>query len=68
MLQAVEAEIDKEGKIRLKERIRLKKPRKAIVIILDDSENTNDTALLSELSLAEDWNRQEEEEAWAKFQ
>jgi hypothetical protein len=28
----------------------------------------NETALLSEQALAEDWNRPEEEEAWAKFQ
>jgi hypothetical protein len=28
----------------------------------------NETALLSEHALAEDWNRPEEEEAWAKFQ
>jgi len=28
----------------------------------------NETALLSESSLAVDWNRPEEDEAWAKFQ
>ena len=28
----------------------------------------NETALLSEQALAEDWNHPEEEEAWAKFQ
>ena len=28
----------------------------------------NETALLSEAALATDWNRPEEDEAWAKFQ
>lgn len=28
----------------------------------------NETALLSEATLATDWNRPEEDEAWAKFQ
>lgn len=28
----------------------------------------NETALLSEAALAVDWNRPEEDEAWAKFQ
>ena len=28
----------------------------------------NETALLSESALATDWNRQEEDEAWEKFQ
>lgn len=30
--------------------------------------SVNETALLSESTLATDWNRAEEDEAWAKFQ
>lgn len=32
------------------------------------SEQTSETALLSEHALAEDWLNQEEEDAWARFQ
>ncbi|OQX03684.1 MAG: hypothetical protein BWK73_38725 [Thiothrix lacustris] len=68
MFQAVEAEIDQDGKVKLKEPIRLKDKHKALVIILDQSEGIAELALLSEAALAKDWNRAEEEEAWQAFQ
>ena len=41
---------------------------RALVTILEDAPDINDTALLSEAALAEDWNRAEEDAAWAYLQ
>jgi len=69
MLQAVEATIDKDGRVRLRQDIQLPEPRRAVVIILDEpAYEITETALLSEASLAEDWNRPEEDEAWSYLQ
>jgi hypothetical protein len=65
MFQAIEAEIDTQGNVKLMESIQLTESKKALVVIL---ENVNTTALLSESTLAQDWNREEEDEAWEKFQ
>lgn len=65
MFQAIEAEIDTQGNVKLLESIKLPESKNALVVIL---ENVNTTALLSESALAQDWNREEEDEAWAKFQ
>ncbi len=40
----------------------------AILTILDESAPADETALLSEQSLAEDWNRPEEDAAWSYLQ
>jgi hypothetical protein len=61
MWKAVEATIEEDGKVFLKEPLRLSRPCRAIVTILEDPEI--ETALLSEASLGEDWNRPEEDEA-----
>ena len=69
MLIAVEAIIEKNGEVHLQKPIRLTSPCRAIVTILDEkSDVINETALLSEVSLSEDWNRPEEEEAWSHLQ
>jgi len=71
MMQTVQAVIDKNGKIRLLENVQVSRPRRALVTILDDEvfdEVPNMTALLSELALATDWNRPEEDDAWAHLQ
>ncbi len=71
MLQTVEAMIDKNGKVHLLENLQFTKPRRALVTILDEEiidEQSNITALLSEQALAVDWNRPEEDEAWAHLQ
>jgi len=41
--------------------------RRALVTILDE-EAVSDTAILSEAALAEDWDRPEEDAAWAHLQ
>jgi hypothetical protein len=61
-MKAYEAIIDKTGTVRLKEKLRLNHPCRAIVTILD-GEVEMDGALLSEASLAVDWSRPEEDEA-----
>jgi hypothetical protein len=69
MFRSVEAIIERNGKVHLKEPIHLNAPCRAIVTILDEtSEAISETALLSEASLSEDWNRPEEDEAWSHLQ
>lgn len=70
MIKTVEAIIDEQGKVRLLEAVQLSVPRRALVTILDEGPTsaTDETALLSEAALAEDWNRPEEDAAWAHLQ
>ena len=69
MLIAVEAIIEKNGKVRLQKPIRLNSPCRAIVTILDEkSDVISETALLSVAALSEYWNRPEEAEAWSHLQ
>jgi len=70
MIRTVEAIIEPDGKVVLLETVSLTEARRALVTILEDepSQNVSTTALLSEQSLAEDWNRPEEDEAWSHLQ
>ena len=69
MLQTVEGQIDENGQIRLLEPLTLPHPRRVLVTILPSyPKEENETALLSAASLALDWNRKEEDEAWAHLQ
>jgi hypothetical protein len=70
MIRTVEAIIDEQGNVKLLEPVALSSTRRALVIILEDVEIVlgNETALLSESALAEDWNRPEEEAAWSHLQ
>lgn len=70
MIRTVEAVIDEHGNVRLLEPVHLPAARRALVTILAEhpvarvAENT----LLSEATLAEDWNRPDEDKAWAHLQ
>ncbi len=64
MLKSVEATIETDGTVYLKEPVRLTHVCRAIVTIIEDTEIC-ETALLSEQALAEDWNRPEEDKAWS---
>ena len=67
-MQTVQAVIEKNGKVHLLENVQISRPRRALVTILEDEafdEIPNITDLLSEQALATDWNRPEEDEAWA---
>ena len=68
MPKIIEATIDEQGNVRLLEPIQLPKPRRAYVTILTDELDVSETALLSEVALAEDWNRSEEDAAWSHLQ
>ena len=70
MIKTIEAVIDEEGKVKLLQSVRLPKSRRALVTILEEEPlaAVSETALLSEESLAEDWNRPEEDEAWSYLQ
>lgn len=70
MIQTIEAVIDEQGRVQLLQNVRLPKVRRALVTILEENPTTaiSETALLSEASLAEDWNRVEEDEAWSHLQ
>ncbi len=67
MLKSIEAIIDREGHIRPLEEVRVPEGTHAIITFLPTSDIPNDTAFLSEGALG-DWNRPEEEEAWAYLQ
>ena len=70
MIRTVEAVIDEDGNVRLLEPIHPSEARRALVTILDEraAPRASETALLSEAALAQDWNRPEEDEAWAHLQ
>ena len=68
MLLTYEAELDEHGVIRLGDLIRFPRGKRVLVTILDDEpEVAHEVALMSEDALS-DWNRPEEDEAWAEFQ
>jgi hypothetical protein len=66
MLQTIEAVTDEKGALRILEPIELPKKRRVIITILDEepTEDAFNLALVSEASLATDWLRPEEDEAW----
>jgi hypothetical protein len=70
MIQTHEAVIDEDGTVRLLEEVHLPAARRALVTILEEEPSAHpiETALLSEEALAEDWNRPEEDAAWAHLQ
>ena len=67
MLKSVEATIEADGQVHLKEPVHLTRTCRAIVTIIEDIDIA-ETALLSEESLGTDWNRPEEEAAWSYLQ
>ena len=70
MIRKIEAVVDEQGTVRLKETVRLTAPRRAVVTIFDEdrASKIDEAALLSEPALAQDWNRPEEDAAWSYLQ
>jgi hypothetical protein len=69
MHRAIEAITEEGGGGCLLEAVRLPPGRRVLVVVLDDAHAPGDeAALLSEGALAEDWDRPEEDEAWAHLQ
>jgi hypothetical protein len=52
----------------LPKKVKLPAARRGILTILDEPVPVAETALLSEAALAQDWDRPEEDEAWAHLQ
>jgi len=67
MIRTIEAVVDQNRNVRLLEEVQLPGARRALVTILDDAPRSEETALLSEGSLA-DWSRPEEDAAWSHLQ
>ena len=65
MRTTIEADIDEHGNIRPRENVSL--PPGACLLITVIEPEAIDTALLCEASLAADWDRSEEEAAWANL-
>lgn len=72
MIQTLEAVIHPDGSVKLMQPINLPASRRALLTVLEEEprveEPDNEAALLSEAALATDWNRSEEDAAWAHLQ
>lgn len=69
MMLTIEAVIDPSGQVRLLQPISIPHARRALVVILEEPvSEIAETALLSEPALAQDWQRPEEDKAWAYLQ
>ena len=69
MLQTIEAIVDEQGAIHLAKPVGNTKRVRAILTIYDALPyDSGDTALMSESSLAVDWDREEEDVAWSYLQ
>ena len=70
MIRKIEAVVDEQGTVRLKETVRLVAPRRAVVTIFDEDRGAkvDESTLLSEPALGQDWNRPEEDAAWSYLQ
>jgi len=67
MLQTIEAIIDQNGTLRVLEPVQWPKYRRVLITILNEepSDELDNLALMSEVALAREWNRPEEDEAWS---
>jgi hypothetical protein len=69
MTRTLEAIIDKNGKVRLLEPLALTEAHRAFLVVLEDEPpRLEETTLLSQPALSADWNRPEEDAAWAHLQ
>lgn len=65
MRPIIEAEVDEKGNIRPKEPVTLSPGSQLLITVVGAP--ASETALLSEPTLAADWNRPEEDAAWANL-
>jgi len=68
VLRSIEVTVERDGTVRLRRKVKLSAPRRAILTILDEPALVAETALLSEAALAQDWDCPEEDQAWAYLQ
>jgi hypothetical protein len=67
VIRTVKAVVDEQGNVKLLEPVKLSGKRQALVTILEEEYRVPATMLLSEAALAKDWDRPEEDEAWANL-
>ena len=63
MRKTIEAEVDEQGNIRPTKPVTLAPGSRVLITVLESE--PADTALISEPSLATDWDRPQEDAAWA---
>lgn len=69
MTHTVEAIIDESGHVHLAQPLRLSAARRALVTVLEEPPSEAlETTLLTEQSLAKDWSRPQEDDAWSHLQ
>ena len=64
MLTPIEAEVDANGNIKPTEPVNLLPGSRVLITVLDAPE-ISEISVLSEVALARDWNRPEEDVAWS---
>lgn len=64
VFKTIEAEVDEKGRIRPKEKLTAPPGSRLLVTVLAESD-PSEAAFLAEASLAEDWQRPEEDAAWS---
>ena len=66
MLNTYEARTDEQGNLLVPDSLKLPEGCRVLITVLEESPKklANDEALLSENTLAKDWNRPEEDDAW----
>ena len=67
MSRTIEAVVESDGSLRLLEDVELQAGARALVTVLAE-DDVHETAVLSESALAADWDRDEEDDAWAHLQ
>lgn len=67
MIQTFEGVIDRKGKVRFLEPIKLPAMRRVLITVLDEEPELSprETAMLSEAALAVEWLTPEEDAAWS---
>ena len=73
MIHTLQAVVNGDGGVQLLQELSINSPKRALLIVFDEEyeESVYEKSLpyiLSESSLAVDWNRQEEDQAWAYLQ
>ena len=70
MLRTLKGMVDEHGNVRLLEPVKLAAECPVLVTVLDEEPavDVSDITLLSEKAPAKDWDRPEEDEAWAYLQ
>jgi hypothetical protein len=67
MLTTIKATIDKNKKVSFEEKIEFETPQIVLITFLTE-ETKNESAILSEKTLATDWLKPEEDQAWSHLQ